>query len=583
MRKLLLLLLFLPLAANAETTLIRNVRVFDGTKMLSPRDVLVQDGKIAGIGKLTIEGATVVDGTGKTLLPGLIDAHTHTWGDALRTALAFGVTTELDMFTTIEFLKQTKEEQAAGKADGRADLFSAGTLVTAPGGHGTEYGMTIPTITKPEDAQAFVDARIAEGSDYIKIVVDDGHAYGIKFNTLDKATLKAVVDAAHARKKLAVVHVGSLGDARMAIDAGADALVHSFVDVQPDPAFGSDAAKRKMFVVPTLTVKLSVTGTPGGGTLVDDKRIAPYLTRQDAEQLRQSFTSRTKLDYTAAENVVRQLKAAKVPILAGTDAGNPGTAHGSALHRELELLVKAGLTPSEALAAGTSAAAKAFRLGDRGEIAVGKRADLVLVNGDPSKDITATRDIAAVWKGGVRFDREAFGKQIAEANAAFGAAPEGLAAGLISDFNDGTTNSAFGAGWMVTTDSIVQGKSTAALSVVDGALDVRGTIVGPLPYAWAGAMFSPGPQTMAPADLSSKKAIRFRAKGDGKTYRLMVFAVSKGRTPMMSTFTAGPEWSEQAFPFAELGTDAKDITMIIVAGGPAPGEFALQLDDVRLE
>ncbi|HYR30212.1 MAG TPA: amidohydrolase family protein [Thermoanaerobaculia bacterium] len=397
MRKLLLVLsLAVAAAASAETTLIRNVRVFDGTKMLAPRDVLVQDGKIAGIGKLTVSGATVVDGTGKTLLPGLIDSHTHTWGDALRTALAFGVTTELDMFTTVDFLKQTRAEQVAGTADGRADLFSAGTLVTAPGGHGTEYGMTIPTITKPEEAQAFVDARLAEGSDYIKIVVDDGKPYGLKFNTLDEPTLKAVVDAAHARKKLAVVHVGSLADARMAIRAGADGLVHSFVDQQPDAAFGADTAKRKMFVVPTLTVSLSVTGT-GSGALTEDKRIAPYLTTQDTTQLKDAFTPRTKLDYTVAENVVRQLRAAKVPILAGTDAGNPGTAHGSALHRELELLVKAGLTPSEALAAATSAPAKAFRLADRGEIAIGKRADFVHLRLEEGIPIVST-----VWRQGRR-------------------------------------------------------------------------------------------------------------------------------------------------------------------------------------
>lgn len=577
MRKLLLILL-LAVTARAETIVFRNVRVFDGTKMLSPRDVAVQDGKIAGIGRLTIDGARVIDGTGKTLLPGLIDSHTHAWGDALRTALAFGVTTELDMFTTVDFLKTAKKEQAEGQANGRADLFSAGTLVTAPGGHGTEYGMVIPTITRPEDAQAFVDARIAEGSDYIKIVLDDGHVYGIKFNTLDKPTLKAVVDAAHARKKLAVVHVGSLDDARAAIDASADALVHLFVDQPPDAKFGRDAAARTMFVIPTLTVKLSVTGTPGAGSLVDDERIAPYLTKSEIETLKRAFPARKALDYTNAERAVRQLKAAKVPILAGTDAGNPGTSHGAALHRELELLVKAGLTPVEALIAATSAPARAFQLRDRGEIALGKRADLVLVHGDPSNDITATRDIAGIWKNGVELDRAAFAKSVADANAAFGAKP--AAAGpVVSDFNGGSMATSFGAGWSVTTDSIAGGKSIANLEVRDGALDVRGTIVGSLPYAWAGAMFSPGTGIFVPADLSEKQTLRFRAKGDGKTYRLMMFRASKGYTPSMETFVAGSDWSEHSFALA----DVKDVTAIIVAAGPAPGEFSIQIDDVRIE
>lgn len=582
MRQLVLVLtLALSLAAGAQTTLILNVRVFDGEKSLGTKDVLLQNGKIAGIGKLQVSEATIVDGTGKTLIPGLIDSHTHTWGDSLETALGFGVTTNIDMFTNVDWLKTQKAEQAAGKATHRADIVSAGTLVTSPGGHGTEYGFVIPTIGGPSEAQAFVDARLAEGSDFIKIVYDDGHTYGIEFKTISKETLKAVIDAAHARKKLAVVHVGDLEGARAAVDAGADALIHLFVDRQPDATFGRDVAKKGMFVIPTMTVLKSITGTGGGAMLVDDKRMVPYLTKQEIAQLKAGFTPRTKTDYSAAEAAVKQLRAAKVPILAGTDAGNPGTAHGSALHRELELLVNAGLTPSEALAAGTSVPAKAFRLDDRGRIAVGKRADLVLVSGDPTKDITATRDVAAIWKGGVPFDRAAYAKKVETANAAYGAKPAAVDGGLVSDFNDGTAKSSFGAGWMITEDNIAGGSSKAQMAVVDGALNVKGTIVGPLPYAWAGVMFSPGPQMFAPADLTGKKELRFRAKGDGKTYRVMFFTVARGRMPLMKTFTAGAEWSEQVFEIA--ATDAKDLTAVIVAGGPAPGEFQLQIDDVRFE
>jgi hypothetical protein len=129
--------------------------------------------------------------------------------------------------------------------------------------------------------------------------------------------------------------------------------------------------------------------------------------------------------------------------------GNPGTSHGAALHRELELLVKAGLTPTEALAAATSVPAKTFRLGDRGRIAKGMRADLVLVNGDPSVDITATRAIDGVWKQGVRADRDGFAKAIVAANTAVGREPPGATSGVVSDFESGTTATTFGAGWSV--------------------------------------------------------------------------------------------------------------------------------------
>jgi adenine deaminase len=109
---------------------------------------------------------------------------------------------------------------------------------------------------------------------------------------------------------------------------------------------------------------------------------------------------------------VTALKAAGVRILAGTDCSNPGTAHGASLHRELALLVAAGLKPIDALAAATSVTADAFGLTDRGRIAPGRRADLVLVDGDPTTEIGATRKIAGVWKQGHSIDRAAYRAEI---------------------------------------------------------------------------------------------------------------------------------------------------------------------------
>jgi len=111
---------------------------------------------------------------------------------------------------------------------------------------------------------------------------------------------------------------------------------------------------------------------------------------------------------------VARLAAAGVPILAGTDTPNPGTAHGASLHRELELLVGSGLTPQLALQAATSAPARVFGLTDRGVIEPGRRADLVLVDGDPLTDITHSRRITRVWRGGVPCDRSAFVGSAAE-------------------------------------------------------------------------------------------------------------------------------------------------------------------------
>ncbi|HPW33067.1 MAG TPA: hypothetical protein PLF92_09185, partial [Arenimonas sp.] len=176
---------------------VTNVRVFDGEKTIGKTSVLIQDGKIASIGEnIKIPDNTpVYDGAGKTLLPGLIDSHTHTYGDARKDALRFGVTTEMDMFTDWHQLAAAKKQRESYARTDLADLWSAGTLATVPGGHGTEYGMKIPTLTKPEEAPAFVQARIDEGSDYIKIVFDDGSAYGptVKIKSLTPDVTQALI------------------------------------------------------------------------------------------------------------------------------------------------------------------------------------------------------------------------------------------------------------------------------------------------------------------------------------------------------------------------------------------------------
>jgi imidazolonepropionase-like amidohydrolase len=592
---------FITRAGTNSGFMIRNARVFDGRKVLDQTDVWVDDAKIKAVGKnLKVPSAVkTIDAAGDTLLPGLIDSHTHAWGDALKQSEIFGVTTELDMFTDMKFMQQTKKDQAAGKDLDWADLFSAGSLATAPGGHGTEYGVPVPTLSSPSEAQAWVDARIAEGSDYIKIIVDDGSAYGSHRPTLNMETVKALIDAAHRRGKLVVVHIGTQKDAREVVNAGADGLAHLFADSAPGPDFASLAAAHHVFVVPTLTVLESVSGIPSGESLTTDSRLAPYLTADDTANLKRSFGKMpTAPSEKYAEQTVAQLKAAHVPLLAGTDAPNPGTTHGASIHRELELLVRSGLTPQEALVAATSVPAATFHLGDRGVIAPGKRADLLLVKGDPMRDITATRDIVSVWKLGVEDDRASYRaaiekakKEAPKAAQAQAPAPAGSESGLISDFDDGTANTKFGMAWMVSTDAIAGGKSTGEMKVVDGganqtkhALEVSGVIDGGLPYAWSGVMFSPGAQPFAPVNLSARKNITFFAKGDGQTYRVLFFTESGGRMPSQQSFTAGAEWKKFSIPFSAFdGTDGHDISAILFVGGPARGKFDFQIDEVKLE
>ena len=350
-------------------------------------------------------GTKEIDATGDTLLPGLIDSHTHDWGDSPKQALLFGVTTELNMAGNPKYVAELKQAEAEGKGRDSADMLSAGNVVTPPKGHGTEYGVPAPTLASAAEAQQFVDQRIAEGSDYIKIILEDGHLCHIVFSKLSSEQLGAVVAAAHKRGKLAVVHISSQDDARAAIASGADGIAHIFADSVPKPDLIELMRSHHAFVITTLTAIQSSLGTPGGASLLKDDRLAKLLSADAQSRLKapMPFTCSGKLEnaFTAA----LQFHNAGIPVLAGTDAPAPGSANGVSMHGELQLLVRAGLSPSDALAAATSVPAATFHLNDRGRIAPGLRADLLLVHGDPTRDITATRDIVALWKVGIEVDR----------------------------------------------------------------------------------------------------------------------------------------------------------------------------------
>jgi len=365
--------------------------------------VLVRDGMIRAVGPETVvpPSTEVVDGRGQTLLPGFFDAHTHLGSfqpeQSLADALAFGVTTELEMWGSVASAALRKKA-ADGELPGGADLRTAGTGVTVPGGHPTQMdGPAFPVLAPGDDVQAFVDARIAEGGDYLKVVYE--HA----FPTLTRAQLDDVVAAAHRRDRLVVAHVTLQRDARDAIAAGVDGLVHIFADTPPAADFAALAARRHVFVVPTLSVFEAVTGgsDPAWWKAAPfASRITPSVRASLQRPMPAGLGAGMKLAHAVA--AVAALHRAGVPILAGTDAPSPGLAHGLSLHRELELLVRCGLTPSQALAAATSVPARVFGFHDRGRIAPGLRADLLLVDGDPTADVRATRAIAGVWKAGVK-------------------------------------------------------------------------------------------------------------------------------------------------------------------------------------
>lgn len=567
-----------PGGDGGDDVAIRDVRVFDGERMLPATTVLVRDGLIAAVGpKLAIPaGVPVVEGRGGTLLPGLIDAHTHSFGEARRDALRFGVTTELDMFTDHRLLPDARKEREGHARTDRADLWSAGTLVTAKGGHGTEYGMAIPTLDDPAQAEAFVSDRIGEGSDYIKLVVDNGAAYvgRPRIPTLSDESMRAAIDAAHRHDKLAMVHVAQVGDARKVIDAGADGLIHVYSDRVADDALVAAIKRRNAFVTPTLSVMATLSRAGEGAKLAADPRIAPMLQPAQKDALGQTFPLPKDIDHhlpNALENV-RRLHAAGVTVLAGTDAGNPGTTHGASQHAELALLVSAGLTPVEALRAATSAPAQRFGLRDRGRIAPGLRADLVLVDGDPGTEITATRAIRTVWKNGY-----------AVARAADKPAPR-LSVGTVELLRGDQPAPS----WAATTDQIIGGRSQSKLAVAEGrdggpALQVAGEVVTGAASPWGGLILFPGGEPMAATDASGVRELVLRVRGDGQALTLLVFSGAdiNGR-PGMQRVETGRDWREVRVPLATLANvDLARLRGISLAAS-APGPFAFAVEAVEL-
>jgi imidazolonepropionase-like amidohydrolase len=395
--------------AEAATFVIAHARVFDGERTLSDATVVVEGGVIREVGRRASDQwrkLPSIDGSGNTLLPGLIDAHTHTRDvSKLQDALRFGVTTVLDMWTPFD--EQMLREAAAHRSD-VADLRSSGTLATVPGGHGTEYGVPIPTVSGPDAAAAFVAERMANGADYLKIVLNGVRAATLGAPTMDEPTARALVIAAHAHGLLVVAHIESLDDVRIAVNSGVDGLAHIWRGGD-EPDLAKLVADHRVFVIPTLAVPDGFI--PGNGAaFASDPRIKPFLSAEAQRHL-------DGLDRTASTPVFRNIDPlvaavgglirAGVTLLAGTDPPNGTVVHGASLHRELELLVRSGLTPAQALTAATKSTARIFRLNDRGQIAPGRRADLLLVRGDPTRDITATRDILRVWRSGVQFQRVA--------------------------------------------------------------------------------------------------------------------------------------------------------------------------------
>ena len=405
---------------------VRGARIFDGAEVIDRGTVVVAGPKISGVLRSdeVIDAEVVVDGTGCTLIPGLTDAHAHPTGDALALAILFGVTTEYDMFTTPARLGDQRG-QARDRND-VADIRSASTGATVLGGHpsrliGLSFADQFPVVSGPESAAQFVRDRMAEGADFIKILIDDGTAMGHPSPTLDEKSARIIVDEAHAHGLLVVAHATSVDGALTAVRSGVDGLVHVFIDQPPRDEIIEAVQSAGIFVVPTLVTMGSLTGELTGQQVAEDERTLGLVPDDWRANMCTCWQLGSPASLANGKLATAALHRAGVPILAGTDAADPGvlgTAHGISLHQELQLLVDSGLSPVEALTAATSAPAAAFGLHDRGRLATGRQADMVLVEGDPTAHIADTLSIRSVWRRGVLLNRSLAPERITASSAA---------------------------------------------------------------------------------------------------------------------------------------------------------------------
>lgn len=351
---------------QAQKHVIYNVSVFDGYQLAPFRRVVISGGMI--VPDKDTAGATMEDGNGAWLVPGFFDAHAHVYGpDAITAMRDYGVTTALDMGT---FPYQTAIANLRSMSDkGYTAVYGSGAAATGPGSS-LSHIPNFPSesyVTGAKEAVAFVQARVKEGVDYIKIFINE---------TSQPDTNKQIVIVGAAR------------------DAGLSVVSHATSDF----AYGEATDAHGKFI--THAPKEKVLSYGNIKKMLSNEQISiPTLIKMkillDAQNQGKN--------YTYSSSSVTAMYQANVPILVGTDCDDerPFVKYEGSLQEEMELLVAASMTPIDVLKGATSLPAKYFNLTDRGVIAPGKRADMVLLDGDPTTNISKTGEILKVWLNGI--------------------------------------------------------------------------------------------------------------------------------------------------------------------------------------
>ncbi|MEQ9445597.1 MAG: amidohydrolase family protein [Rhodospirillaceae bacterium] len=410
--------------AAAQSVLIQNVTLIDGTGAppVSGASVLVQDGRFAEISTLPIippAGTNVVEGTGKFLMPGIIDSHIHLPGGrtgpgnrtmkidmptALKSMDAYlysGVTAIYDSGNNAEFIFKMRDDERAGRIRGPR-IYATISLIAPPEGHGCCAGGTV--VTSYEDGVEKLDALFALKPDLLKFTRERRGMgpVGRNIPLFETDLMNKLVAYAHEKGMRTTVHVSEVAMAREAVDAGTDAFAHIVYLDDANKDFAKLVADKGIILSTTMTRIEPDT------SFFDEPLYVATLSQEMRDEIRSSdrfngspYTGWLSSLRPAIMKNVKALHEAGAILAMGTDRSM-----GPMPHQELKSIVAAGISPLEAIRMGTLNAAMYIGVEDDiGSIEPGKLADMLLLDADPTADINNTTMIDSVYKGGVWIDR----------------------------------------------------------------------------------------------------------------------------------------------------------------------------------
>ncbi|GHF83906.1 CIA30 family protein [Thalassotalea marina] len=557
------------LSSNAMATELRidNVKLYQPAEQMfsAPTSIYIEHGNIVKLLPSTHKQKVadhVIDAKGQFAVAGLMDLHVHLGSSGsnytnfqylpveahFNANLYLGVTDIVDLFSFDNVLTEAKQLQQTQTSP---NLFYAGTLFTNPGGHGTQFGGKAYVINQDSDIEALWQQHLATNPHVTKAVIE---SFGGMGNTLTDTQLAELGKRSKAANLPYFVHVSTLADGKRAIKAGASALAHGINGEDIDAEFIELMLSHNVTYIPTLAVYHNHASESEHQQISHQTELLPVLHKKlqgclfdKVPEPNVWFKTMWQKRAHAYQNIVKLHKAG-VTIATGSDAGNPYTLHGIGLHNEIDALAMAGLANGEIINAATINGATTLAVDDKqGQLAQGYKANFILLNENPLQNINALHHINAVYKEGVKINRE----QLAERNQII--QPVGqecnanitsqTAQAVIDNFNDKNQ-------WLTVSDSAMGGGSATELVLKDKVLTVKTSLGKPTHFgAWAGTEI----RFKQPNDASNFDGVALTYKGSKAPFTLSIYhSEVQDWDHFSKMLPASEDWTTVKVPFSEF-------------------------------